>query len=183
MLLKPESKKKLVIFYIVIGLLLLFNNLLLPKLNKKKYSFEGFASEFCDAGDKKTVTDSSAGYLAYGPYIGCDKGRLQIEIFYNADSSGNTVDIYSGQYQQVFSQIELPEDQTRVMLDADIPFDLADTEFRVYYGGNGTLEIDKLVLSERIDDLHIIMLIYDIVLAAAGIITAVFAARKKEKRT
>ena len=176
---KPENKKKIIISYIVITLLLLFNNLLLPHINRKEYSFDIFSSELVGAGEKKYITDGSAGYLAFGPYIGCDEGRLRVEVFYNTDSPGNTVDIYSGVHQQVFSIMELPENKHSVVLEADLSDELVDTEFRVYYGGNGTLELDKIVVSERLNDLYIIIIIYDIILVVVAIAIAVFAIKKK----
>ena len=180
---KPEIRKRIIISYIVIGLLLLFNNLLLPHINNKKFSFDVFSSEICAAGEKKAVTDGAAGFLAFGPFIGCDRGTLRIEVFYSADAAGNTVDIYSNEQQQVFAKRELPEDRHKVTLETDLPVDLADTEFRVYYGGNGTLELNKLILSERIDDLYTIVIIYDIVLVLIGIAITVYTLRKKGKRT
>ncbi|MCH5203859.1 MAG: hypothetical protein J1F03_03870 [Oscillospiraceae bacterium] len=179
---KPENKKRVVISYIVIVLLLLFVNLVLPRINIKEYSFDVFPSNLVSAGEKKSITDGTAGYLAFGPYIGCDRGKLRIEVFYTADSAGNTVDIYSNQNDRAFAKLELPINHHSVTLDADLPDDVTDMEFRVYYSGQGTLELDKVLVSERMTDLNIIILIYNIILVAVGIVIAVFAIKKKGSR-
>lgn len=180
---KPETKKNIIISYIVIGLLLIFNNFFLPYLNLKEYSFDAFQSDFFNAGDKKIIDSGTAGRLAFGPFIGCSRGQLRVKVVYSGNSSGSTVDIYSDNNRQVYAELELPENQNSVTLEADIPADLSDMEIRVHYSGNGALSLDKAVVSERINDLNIIILIYDIIFVVIVIGITAFIIKKKDSRT
>lgn len=176
---KTRSNLRLIICYAAIAILMLFNNLLLPKLNKVSFSFDDFSSEFLNIGDHKEANGGDPGYLAFGPYIDCGSGSFSVSVSYSADSDGNSVDVYSASLGEKFAEAGLSPGSSYVVVSGELPADVTDLEIRVFYCGNGSLSLNKAAISERITDMYIIIGIYDVVLLAAAVCITIYIIKAK----
>lgn len=167
--------------YLIIIVLLIFNNLFLPMLNSGiYYPSESLPSLICSEG-KKIADNTEANYLTFGPYISVDAQKLYVEVYYQTDSNDNTIDIYSGETDTIFYSGKLNSDGSKIRIEAEIPVSVSDLEVRTYYSGNGYLSIDGVKIITRQYDLTLIIIIYDIILLGIAIGVTINLCKKHKK--
>ncbi len=113
------------------------------------------------------IDNGSSGTVMYGPYLSLRKGKYNINVKYEADSSNYMrVTVFKG--GGVVGEGELPADKTSANIKFELPCDMYDSgvEFVVDYHGKGHLRIDSLTLSNsRIYFGEILLLILFVVIS------------------
>lgn len=156
-----KKKWGLVICFILILLVL---NLYLPKWNRgKTYYATDLPSEFCIGNEVRVVENQSkTGCLTFGPYREQEAGNIQVTVVYETNVEGNWVDVYSDSLKETFQKADFDPKKNKIIFEAEISKPVTDLEIRSHYEGNGYLQVKKIVITERVKELQIIIWIYDL---------------------
>ncbi len=163
--------KKQWIFLIFLIFIILIINIVLPKWNRGKiYDATQLPSEFCTENETRIVDNlDQTGCLTFGPYKNQEAGRIQVTILYETNGTENWVDIYSDDLKKTFQKAKLDPTKRKIILEAEIDTDITDLEIRNHYEKSGYLSIEKIIITERVKDLQMIIWLYDL-LFLSGII-------------
>ena len=159
-----ERKQWLAVIGLVFGLLIV--NLFLPNWNRGKvYLATDLPSEFCVEQEPRVVENAEKiGCLTFGPYLEQEAGTIQVTVVYETNIEGNWVDIYSDILKQTFQKANLDPKKKEITLEAEIDKNVTDLEIRSHYEGNGYLRVEKIIVTERVEDLRVVVWIYNCLL-------------------
>lgn len=157
--------KRKVIFISIIGMLI-YMNFFSVNMNIKSFKSEELSSQLVENDQYKKVDSekmSVSGYLSYGPYYQVNQGHATVWIYYKTDTIGNTFDVYADNSGQVLYSGEL--DPLKECVKVNIKLDESDViEVRTMYCGNGALEVSKVDVAGRRNDLIAVIILYDVLL-------------------
>ncbi len=139
------EKKQLLI--IILGAILIFSIFLSDMFYRKSFSLDKmtFSNGMTSSG---SIYGGNSGTVMYGPYISLNKGIYKLNIKYISDSDNYLrITVFNG--EETIAETKMPYSQTDVDLKFEIPFDMYDSgvEFVVDYSGVGSLDIQKITLS------------------------------------
>ncbi len=125
-----------------------------PYLKREVYVYKGvdLPSTLVGNTDEKTVSETNAGYLTYGPYVNLGAKQYRFTVNYRCDASdSNYFDITSNSGQVVYyTGFLTPEAHSFAWtLDFDAP--VSEVELRVFYDGLGSLSVDSIRIEEKVN--------------------------------
>lgn len=158
-----EKKQWLMGACLIFGLLIV--NLFLPNWNRGiVYWATDLPSEFCVEQEPRVAENlEKTGCLTFGPYREQEAGKIQVTVVYDTDTEGNWVDIYSDTLKETFQKAGFDPARNEITLEAEIGEDVTDLEIRSHYEGNGYLQIEKIIVTERMEDLQMVIWIYNLI--------------------
>ncbi len=170
---------------LIFGLLIV--NLFLPNWNRGiVYWATDLPSEFCVEQEPRVAENlEKAGCLTFGPYREQEAGKIQVTVVYDTDIEGNWVDIYSDILKETFQKAAFNPAENEITLEAEIDEDVTDLEIRSHYEGNGYLQIEKIIVTERMEDLQMVIWIYNLIFLGVLFFSLkqVFRYKKKEYKS
>jgi len=109
------------------------------------------------AHDAEKVVDGldKLGNLTFGPYISLDKGEYIVTLYYETSTAGNFIDVFSGQTGVVYYKDYLDIDSEQKKIDLKLDSDIAGLEVRTFYNGEGSLEVKKITIEDKVNKYQI----------------------------
>lgn len=142
--------------------ILLLVNVGIPAINEKQvYDERGLSSYLVDPYELRTVTNGEAGWLAFVDWKSVFVGEYDVSVYYSTDTDDNYMEILTKDFDSIYtSQLSANETVHRVHVSIDIE-DPYNFLLRVWYGGAGTLTVDRVVLRSDRKDLATVQCVLD----------------------
>ena len=158
---------------------LLLVNVGIPALNEKHvYNATDMSSSLVEGHEPRTITSDKSDWLAYTDWEDMLVGDYAVSIYYSTDTDNNYIEVLTKDSVAIYKE-QLSANETvqkfRVSIEEEGP---RNFYFHIWYGGEGTLTVDKAAVKIVRKDLATVQLVLNVAVLSAVLGCCVSRLRK-----